>query len=145
MEEKGYITLLLGRCRVIMTSSFTYKLLVINRENPKLFYHLLKYITNLPSVDIIDGLDTEFPKSVKVYIKLRNIESYYIIKDRIDSRSFIDYIKQTDDKFEESGVPVLEVNRDYYELYSMTLGKKLATLACVLDMPPEIACLLEEM
>lgn len=147
MKEKDYITLVFDRCEIELTSSITGTKLVINKENPKLFSHLVKYMNNIPLVDtkgIIGELDPDFPKSTKVYIRNKSRDTYYIIRDIVDAISFIYLQAQLNDKFEESDVPVLEVNRDYYEFYSMTLGKELATLACVLDMPPEIACLLKE-
>ena len=147
MEEKDYITLVLNRCEIELTSSITGTKLVITRENPKLFSYLVKYMNNIPLVDtksIIGELDPDFPKSNKVYIRNRCGGTYYIIRDIVDAISFIYLQAQLDNKFEEFDVPVIEIDRSNYDFYSMTLGKELATLACVLDMPPEIACLLEE-
>lgn len=143
----NFVTIDFNEDTITMLSSITGNELVISKENPKLFDHLLKYMNNIPLMDtkdIIGELNTGLPKNDKVYIRNKCGGTYYAIKDTIDNVSFLYLRAQPDDKFEESDVPVLEVNRDYYEFYSLTLGKELATLACILDMPPEIACLLEE-
>lgn len=145
--KENYITLIFYDHSIIIRSSITGTELFVPLKNHELFNYLIKYQRSLPVVDtkgIIGKLNTGLPKGTKVYIKNKCRDIYYIIKDKIDDVSFLYLQAQLDDKFEESGVPVKEMNRCYYEFYSMTLGKELATLACVLDMPPEIACLLEE-
>lgn len=147
MKMMNIITIELGRYYIKMYDSITQSINIVDREYNELFNYLTNYVDRLPLVNIKSILgksDNRLPKQNTVYIRERDKGTYYVIKDKMDGISLSYLRAQPDYKFEEFDVPVLEVNRDYYELYSMTLGKELATIACILDMPPEIACLLEE-
>ncbi len=129
---------------------------IITKDNKELFNYMEKYKSKIPFTDIrnipnntqktplldIYGLD-DICRAYE-YICIRpciEMNKVYALKCNIKESQmpFIKYLKP-----EDIYKSTREVNRDYYDFYLLILGKELATLACVLDMPPEIACLLKE-
>nr|DAG15993.1 MAG TPA: hypothetical protein [Caudoviricetes sp.] len=129
----------------------------ITKNNKELFNYLIKFKSEIPYTNVSNAFkdDNNSPHLNKyinescndetwenIYIQLyKQPNKIYIIRCTMNT-NYIVRMASLDllDPYKS----VREICLDNWCFYNLTLGKELATIACVLDMPPEIACLLKE-
>lgn len=131
----------------------------VTKDNKEIFTYMQKYIDKIPYTDI----ENEFRdiREIKgthisnliaiannnklwkaIYIRpCKQLNKAYVIKCNLNALYLLILDSLKDEELNRSVRYLCLADQCFYNL---TLGKKLGTIAYYLDMPPEIACLLEE-